>query len=212
MRSYTHIAGAILLFVTFAYLTNFSNLIIGIIFAGWISVFPDILDKLSGKHRGIGHSIIWLIPFAIVGIWNLPMAAAMIIGFFSHIFLDIMTTNGCPVLYPMWKTDFVCFGKKRRIKTGTNQDKAVFVFIIFLLIPVLLFTTGIGSLWKYTEDQNLVFAASSDTVNSSKNNDTIKNNFNLNFELSDGVNKNITVQKVNENETTILVNDIESGG
>lgn len=208
MRSYTHIAGAVLLFVTLAYLTNLNNLIIGIFFAGWISVFPDIIDRLSGKHRGIGHSILWLIPFALIGLWNLPIAVAMILGFISHIFLDILTTYGCPVLYPIWKTDFVCFGKKRRIKTGTNQDKAVFLFILFLLIPVLLFTTNIGSLLQYTGGQNVVFAASSDTVNGSMNNDTMKNNFYLNFEIKEGVNKNISVQKVSENETNIIVNDI----
>jgi inner membrane protein len=208
MRSYTHIAGAVLLFVTLAYLTNLNNLIIGIFFAGWISVFPDIIDRLSGKHRGIGHSILWLIPFALIGLWNLPIAVAMILGFISHIFLDILTTHGCPVLYPIWKTDFVCFGKKRRIKTGTNQDKAVFLFILFLLIPVLLFTTNIGYLLQYTGGQNVVFAASPDPVNGSINNDTMKNNFYLNFELKEGVNKNISVQKVSENETNILVNDI----
>ena len=212
MRSYTHIAGAILLFVTVAYLTNLSNLITGIFFAGWISVFPDIIDKITGKHRGIGHSIIWLIPFAIIGLWNIGIAVAIMIGFVSHIFLDILTTNGCPLLYPLWKTDFVCFGKKRRIKTGTNQDRAVFLVMLFILIPFLLFTTNIGSLLHHTEDQNMVFAASTDSINSSKNNDIIKNNFKLNFELNDGVNKKITVQKVNENETTILVNDIENGG
>jgi len=208
MRSYTHIAGAVLLFVTLAYLTNLNNLIIGIFFAGWISVFPDIIDRLSGKHRGIGHSILWLIPFALIGLWNLPIAVAMILGFISHIFLDILTTHGCPVLYPIWKTDFVCFGKKRRIKTGTNQDKAVFLFILFLSIPVLLFTTNIGSLLQYAGGQNVVFAANSDTVNGSINNDTMKNNFYLNFEFKEGVNKNISVQRVSENETNILVNDI----
>lgn len=208
MRSYTHIAGAILLYVTIAYLANFSNIITGIFFAGWISVFPDIIDKITGKHRGIGHSIIWLIPFAIIGLWNVGIAVAIMVGFVSHIFLDILTTNGCPVLYPLWKTDFVCFGKKRRIKTGTNQDKAVFLVVLFILIPFLLFTTNIGALLQHTEDQNVVFAASTDSMNNSRNNDTIKNNFNLNFELNDGVNKKITVQKINENETTILVNDI----
>ena len=83
---------------------------------------------------------------------------------------------------------------------------------MFILIPFLLFTTNIGSLLQHAEDQNLVFAASTDSLNSSKNNDTIKNNFNLNFELNEGVNKKITVQKVSENETSILVNDIETGG
>lgn len=208
MREYTHITGAILLFLTFAYLTNYNNLIIGIFIAGWISVFPDIIDKLIGKHRGIGHSILWLIPFALLGIFNLTIAIAMIIGFISHILLDLMTIHGCPVLYPILKTDFVCFNRRKRIKTGTYQEKAAFVFLLFLLIPVLFFITNIGSLGGHSADQNVVFASNTDTTNSSKNNDTIKNNYNLNFELNEGTNKKITVQKVSENETTIIINDI----
>ncbi len=54
----------------------------------------------------------------------------------------------------------------------------------------------------------MVFARSSESVNSSINNDTMKNNFYLNFEFKEGVNKNISVQRVSENETNILVNDI----
>lgn len=208
MREYTHITGAILLFLTFAYLTNYNNLIIGLFIAGWISVFPDIIDKLTGKHRGIGHSILWLIPFALLGIFNLTIAIAMIIGFISHILLDLMTIHGCPVLYPILKTDFVCFNRRKRIKTGTYQEKAAFVFLLFLLIPVLFFITNIGSLGGHSADQNVVFASNTDTTNSSKNNDTIKNNYNLNFELNEGTNKKITVQKVSENETTIIINDI----
>jgi inner membrane protein len=208
MRSYTHIVGAIFLFVTFAYVANFNNLLTGIFFAGWISVFPDLIDKLTGKHRGIGHSIFWLIPLAIVGFWNMGIAVAIMIGFISHIFLDILTTNGCPVLYPLWKNDFVCFGKKRRIKTGTNQEKAVFLVMLLLLIPFLFFTTNLVSLFENTGDENVVFAGSSESVNSSINNDTMKNNFYLNFELKEGVNKNISIKKVSEKETNILVTDI----
>lgn len=208
MRSYTHIVGAIFLFVTFAYVANFNNLLTGIFFAGWISVFPDIIDKITGKHRGIGHSIFWLIPLAIVGFWNMGIAVAIMVGFISHIFLDIFTTNGCPVLYPLWKNDFVCLGKKRRIKTGTNQDKAVFLVILLLLIPFLLLTTNILSQLHDTEDQNSAFAASTDSINNSENNDTLKCNFYLNFDLKESVNKNISIKKVSENETNILVNDI----
>jgi inner membrane protein len=205
MREYTHITGAILLFLTFAYLTNINNLIIGIFFAGWISVFPDIIDKLTGNHRGIGHSIIWLIPFALVGIFNLTIAIAMIIGFISHILLDLMTIHGCPVLYPILKTDFVCFNRRRRIKTATYQEKAAFVFLLFLLIPVILFISNIGTLGGEGAEQNVVFASSTDAKNSTE--DVIKNNYNLNFQLNEGTNKKITVRKVNENETTIMVND-----
>jgi len=73
--------------------------------------------------------------------------------------------------------------RKERIKTGTTQDKAVFVFILFLLIPLLLFLTGIGTMCQISEDQNLVSATGESNTDSSKNNDTIKNNFNLNFEI-----------------------------
>lgn len=205
MKSYTHIAGAILLFITFTYLTNLNNVVIGIFFAGWISVFPDIIDKLIGKHRGYGHSLIWLIPFSLICIFNVSIAAALVIGFISHIFLDILTVNGCPILYPVSKTNFVCFSKKRRIKTGTTQDKAVFVFILFLLIPLLLFLTGIGTMCQISEDQNLVSATGESNTDSSKNNDTIKNNFNLNFEINQNIKKNITVEKVNDNKTTITI-------
>lgn len=62
MRSYTHVAGALLLFISFSYLINLNNLYLGLFVAGWISLFPDILERLSGTHRGYGHSIFWLIP------------------------------------------------------------------------------------------------------------------------------------------------------
>ena len=207
MKSYTHIAGAILSFILFSYIINLNSILIGIFFAGWISVFPDILDKLIGKHRGYGHSIIWIIPFTLIGLWNIGIAVALIIGFLSHIFLDILTENGSPVLYPFYKTNFVCFSKGRRIKTGTNQDKALFLFILFLLVPLFLFTTGIGSLIN-SDNENFVFGAGENT-NNVKSNDTIKNNFNFNFELSGSVKKNITLRKINENETEILITDIK---
>jgi len=112
MREYTHIVGAVPLFLAVAYLTNLHNLFTGIFFAAWISVFPDLVDKLTGKHRGIGHSIFWLVPFTLIGFWNLTIAAALVIGIISHIVLDIITTYGCPLLYPLSKTYFVSFGKK----------------------------------------------------------------------------------------------------
>ncbi len=40
----------------------------------------------------------------------------------------------------------------------------------------------------------------------------MKNNFNFNFQLTPKTNKNITVQKVSDNETTVIVKDIEHGG
>ena len=212
MRVYTHIVGAVLLFLCVAYLTSLNDLFTGIFLAGWISVFPDLLDKLTGKHRGIGHSIFWLVPFTLIGFWNLTIATALVIGITSHIVLDIITTHGCPLLHPLSKTYFVCFGKKRRIKTGTNQEKAVLVFMLLILSTFLLFSTNIVTLLGGTPGENFVFASTGDTADNSQNNNAVKNNFNLNFDLNEAVNKKVTVKKVNENETTILIKDIEPGG
>jgi len=123
MREYTHIAGAILFYLLFAYLLNLHYIIPGIIFAGWISVFPDILDKLIGKHKSVGHSIFWILPLILVAYFNIYLGIALLTGFLSHLFLDIFTTNGCPLLYPIVRTNFVALKKQFRIKTQTNQEK-----------------------------------------------------------------------------------------
>ncbi len=131
----------------------------------------------------------------------------------SHLLLDILTTHGCPILYPLWKTNFVVLSEKRRIKTGTNQDIAVFIVLLFLLIPVLYFTlpTHIG---KNPSEQNLIFASNGSNEKNTISNttDTMKNNFYFNLQLTPKTNENITVKKVDDNETTVIVKDIEPGG
>lgn len=209
MKLYTHIAGAILFFLILAHLLHIQYILIGIFFAAWISVFPDMLDKLIGNHRGLGHSIIWIVPFSIVGFFNFTIAAAMMIGFLSHLLLDIFTVHGSPLLYPIKKTKFVALSKRRRIRTGTNQDKAVFIFLLFLMMPFLLFTTNAGQLIS-EKTLDPVVAAPGETYsqNTSNNSSTIKNNINIYLTVENSVNKNISIQKAGESPTNILVNDI----
>lgn len=185
---------------------------LGIFFAAWISVFPDILDKLLGKHRGFGHSLLWLVPFSLVGFWDMGVAAAILIGFSSHLLMDIFTVHGCPLLYPIREMNFVSLGKKRRIKTGTNTDKSVFIFLVFLLIPLTIYTTGLGALIPDLVGQNFVFAATSNTADNTTIPQTIRNDVSMTFRLDKATNKNVTVQRVSENETNILIKELEPGG
>jgi inner membrane protein len=210
MRTYTHIAGAVLFFLIFSYLLDIPNLLLGFFFVVWISVFPDIMDRLVGKHRGIGHSIFWLIPMAMGGFLSMGISAALIIGFISHIFLDIFTVKGCPLLYPLRKTSFVCLNRQKRIKTGTNQDKSVFIFLIFLIIPLIFFTTFAGSILSFAHAQNFSFPGNN--LNSSPARDSFGNGISLNFNLDKATNKNVTVERVNENITNIIIRDLEPGG
>lgn len=212
MRSYTHVAGAVFFYLLIAYLLNIDNLLLNLIFTAWISLLPDILDKLLGKHRGMGHSILWLIPLALVGFYSPGLAAALLVGFSSHIFLDSFTVHGSPLLYPIKKTSFVCLNRKKRIKTGTNQEKALFVFFLFVLIPLFLFIVNAGYYLDMTGSEGMVFAVNENLNNSSNNTDTVKYGINLNLNLNSATNKNITILKGNENFTTILIKDIEKEG
>ncbi len=207
MKTYTHVMGGILFFLILAYLLNISNPFLGLFCAAWISVFPNIMDKLTGKHRGLGHSFLWLIPMALVVIYSPLIAVALVIGFLSHLLLDSFTVYGAPALYPFKKSGFVCLNKKRRFETGSNQDKAVFIFLLFLVVPIILFTTGLGNV-LLGGNMDVAFAANNSTNSTSI---TPQNsNIYLSFKLDDACNKNITFEKVNENKTSIVVQDINN--
>jgi len=144
MRYYTHITAGILFFLLFAYIFDIGDmqLYVGIIIAALISVLPDVVDRITERHRGMGHSLLIIIPLSLLMVANFEVGVAAISAFISHIFFDIITVRGCPLLYPLTKTNYVALSKKRRIKTGTKQDKAVLCFLIILLIPSLLLITG----------------------------------------------------------------------
>lgn len=211
MREYTHVAGALLLYIILSFLFNLNITLISIFFAGWISLFPDIMDKILRKHRGIGHSIFWVIPFLLIGFLNTGIAFALIIGITSHIFLDIFTTHGSPVLYPLIKTAFVSLNFRNRIKTDTNRDKAVLIFFLLLLIPTLLMITGNISLWTLPGNnlQDATGEVSGVSLNSHNIKTPIKNGVYISLQINANTKKNITV-KEEENQTNILVDDVNS--
>jgi inner membrane protein len=211
MRFYTHIASGILFYVIFAYLINLNIAIFGIFVVGMISVFPDLVDKLNFKHRTIGHSLIWLIPFVIIGFLNFGVGFALLIGFLSHIFMDIMTWNGCPLLYPFSKVNFVALNKRNRVKTGTAKERAIFIFILFMLVPTILFSTGIVSVSNNSGLHNTIFAtgeASGVPLNNHNREDITNEHINLNFQINSNTNKNITVLKDSDNETSFIIKDL----
>lgn len=105
-----------------------------------------ILNKLFGSHRTLSHSILGGLIVYWVGLWLLPKLFnkefinpmmifwSLIIGYISHLFLDMLTEEGIPLLFPIkWK-----FGlppiRALRIKSGKWVEK----FIIFPLILVYI--------------------------------------------------------------------------
>ena len=109
-------------------------------------IFSKFLNKLFGSHRTLSHSILGVLITYQISLWLLPKLFnkefinpiivfwALIIGYISHLFLDMLTEEGIPLLFPIkWK-----FGlppiKSLRIKSGKWVEK----FIIFPLILVYI--------------------------------------------------------------------------
>ena len=193
--------GALIFYLTLNYLLNQVLTFTGIFLAAWMGLFPDIVDRLTNKHRGLGHSLLWLIPLTFTSIIHIQFSLALIIGFLSHLILDVFTTYGCPLLYPLRKFDFACLKRKNRIQTGTNTEKSVFIFLIFLLIPMLLMGTPLLHLIPI-EGMATVLDSNPDHQ---QNNSSEPLNLNLNLRVDDAQHRNITLKQVDQNTVQVLI-------
>ncbi len=137
MRFFTHIAGGLLLYTVLVWLLNQPYTLAGIMFVTIGSLLPDLIDQATGKHRGWGHSIIWIIPTIFMFLWNTQIGLGFMTGFMMHILFDALTKKGVPFLYPFSKTRIVIPKKeKSRIQTGHKKEIALFIVVILILIPV----------------------------------------------------------------------------
>ncbi len=104
------------------------------------SSFPDSIEKIGLKHRGISHSLILylIIAFDLAcliviypqGYWLYITGIAFVLGCLGHVLADIFSKNGIKVLgYPL---------KARCYSTGKLSER-IFLFV-FVLINIALIT------------------------------------------------------------------------
>lgn len=107
------------------------------------SLFPDLdtnsqiakvfkQNKSEIKHRGLLHApftagVIFLLYYFIFRNFAI---LPFIVGYLSHIFLDALTKEGAPLLYPLTKRKFHFLS----IKTGSIIDKTLSFFFLFFFI------------------------------------------------------------------------------
>ena len=126
-------------------------------------------------------------------------------AYFSHLVLDLLTYHGVRLLYPLKKTKFVCMGEKNRIKTGTNREKALFFFLVIIVIAGVLMSYQVFNIIDTT-------AASTGTTqiegNNSTNQSSTKTYINVQVQVDDRMlNKNISI-KNGPNESNIVVTEV----
>ena len=150
MMYYTHLAFGLLVSLLFLDFLNIQNKLIFVLIVVFFSIFPDIDERKSkiGKkykktstvinfifgHRGFFHSIyIPLIFYFIFYNINNEIGIAILVGYFSHLFMDALTKNGIRPLYPI-------INKKINgpFKTNSLLEKILFLIIIILILYFLL--------------------------------------------------------------------------
>jgi len=147
---YTHLAFGFLASLIGVNLFNINDKIIFILIVILFSIFPDIDERRSkiGRkykftstiinfifgHRGFFHSIyIPLILYFIVQYINNEFGIAILVGYFSHLFMDALTKNGIRPLYPIINIRINGF-----FKTNSLLEKVLFLIIIFTILYLLL--------------------------------------------------------------------------
>tara|TARA_B100000315_G_C14165808_1_gene402185 strand:+ start:93 stop:551 length:459 start_codon:yes stop_codon:yes gene_type:complete len=147
---YTHLAFGLLASLISITFFNINNQAMFILIAVLFSIFPDIDERRSkiGKkykwasaiinfifgHRGFFHTIfVPLILFLGFNYINNEFGIAVLVGFFSHLFMDALTKQGIRPLAPL-------INKKINgpIKTNSILEKILFLIIILLILYLLL--------------------------------------------------------------------------
>lgn len=129
---------------------NIKNQILFIIILLFFSIFPDI-DESSSKifkklkpfsylailfgHRNILHTIYFpLLIFLALFIFDLKLLSlAVLIGYLSHLFLDLITKKGIALFYPLSKRRIKGF-----IKVGSLIENIILIILIVLMIYKLI--------------------------------------------------------------------------
>ncbi len=147
---YTHFAFGLLIALLSLDFFNIQNKLLFVLITMFFSIFPDIDDTKSkiGKknklisrivnfffgHRGFFHSIyIPLILFFVFYNLNNEIGVAILVGYFSHLFMDALTRKGIRPFYPLIKKNINGF-----FKTNSILEKILFLIVVLLDLYLLL--------------------------------------------------------------------------
>lgn len=176
---------------------------------------PNVKLVSGTSHNRCTHNLLVLFISLSLLYFSIPVGLAAFSALFSHIFLDIFTMQGCPLLYPFREVKFVALKPRNRIRTGSRREKALFIFLTLVVFSGLfcyfnLFTLVDGHLYS-SDDTVTVTATTTDNTTNTTNTtyyNRDKSNINLNVYPDKKGEKNITI-KYQDQETNILIKDLD---
>ena len=146
----THLAFGFLIGLCLIDFFNLEKQILFMVVLLFFSIFPDI-DESSSRvakrlkpfsylavvfgHRNIFHTIYFPIAISfILFVFDLRvLALAVLVGYLSHLFLDLITKRGITLFYPLSKRRVLGF-----VKVGGIFENLIFLVLIVLIIYKLV--------------------------------------------------------------------------
>ena len=223
MRKKTHIvAGLIIGLLIFIVLRPFHLIFINnfyefIKFNILVIISSIILDPLEygffkGHHRQLHSIFILIIPLMIMYL-NFLIGLAIFSGFLSHIILDLLNPSGCPLFSPI-KKDYYKLSNKiyGGIKLGSEGEYAIF-FTLLLILTLFVFGLLVAvpeiSIGSPANFYNLSNNSNIPLNNSNITYDDENVHININVDIDDQEEKNITINRY-DNSTTFLISNYDS--
>jgi inner membrane protein len=128
------------------------------------SIISRMISPMLGGHRFISHSLLgiflfgWLLKIGLELISSVLLVDmnivwwAFMIGFVSHLVIDMLTKDGVPWLFPIPINFGIPPIKKLRIKTGEMVEKSI-IFPGLLFLNAYLIYTNYGKILHFFTDQ-----------------------------------------------------------
>ena len=145
----THLALGVITFILFGDYFSGGNVLLFFFFVLLGSLLPDLDDgkskikQASGilgmlisfifKHRGFLHSLFFgALLWFVVSFWSTYYAWGLLLGFFSHLFGDVITVRGLRLFYPF---NFRIHGW---LRVGSFWEMLVLFIALVLLVRWLV--------------------------------------------------------------------------
>lgn len=120
-------------------------------------MIPGLSHWLEKKyaHRTIAHSLLSLVLFALLvspfWIISQDITIAAIVGYYSHIFGDKLTSSGVEFFWPKIERVVIFGNPQIRFRTGSSSEFAITTFITIFAVVMLNINSGGGVMRTISE-------------------------------------------------------------
>jgi len=196
MTKVNEVLTAVILYAMASYILSLPNFTTGLLFA---VLATQINLALPENYK---HTLLSYLPLMVFSYTYAAITVPMMIGYTATIFINLLSKNGCKLLYPIRKTSFT--GPKNYLENNTKKDQAATTFLAVLMIITLAFSLYGNEIMGSLDETNDITTYLDGHNQVAYNNRSSNYVQYINIDPSDAVNRNITTTSYNNTTTTII--------